>query len=135
MAAIFAHTGLEFLAKELTNKVGSVDKRLHLFVNDRNPAAADVLADYTECTLANYASKLLNGANWTVAVVAGIGIAEYPEHTFVFTAGGQTLYGYYVTDAANTTLLWMERFSSSYVPSPTGGSLALTAILEDLLCV
>jgi hypothetical protein len=103
---------------------------LKLFSNDYSPAKDDVLADYTEVTGGGYAAITLVAADWSVTT-ADQCVASQTEKTFTFTGATTapgTIYGYYVTNAAGTVLLWAERFSSSVLPfEPANGSeIAIT---------
>lgn len=89
---------------------------LRLFTNNKVPANLDALGDYTEATFAGYAaaavslgglpaqvnangSVILPGVGFTPATATGVGLPE-------------TVYGCYLTDAANTKLLAAARFDS-----------------------
>lgn len=98
---------------------------MHLYTSNTTPAAADTVATYTEATDGNYAAATLTGGNWSVSAVAGVGTAEYAQQTFSF-GGTATVYGYYVTDTAGTTLLWAERFSAASTFGTNGGTVNVT---------
>jgi hypothetical protein len=134
MAALFPDEGLLVLAKYLTHFSANADVKCHLYANNYTPVGGSVLANFTETAMANYAVQTLTGANWTFATVSNVVTASYPQLTYVFTAGGETVFGYYVTDNAVTKVLWAEKFATSYTPPGGGGALNLTINLSDLLC-
>jgi hypothetical protein len=85
--------------------------KLHLFKSNHTPADGDVLATYTaiESTFPGYAAQTVTG--WGAPVVsAHVATVTAAQLTFTRNATGATenVYGYYVTDAANTVLLWAE---------------------------
>ena len=93
---------------------------LHLYSNDHTPTDTTVRGLLTEVvTATGYRAITLFSTNWTTTQVSGVTTAVYSEQTFNF-ATGATVYGYYVTDAANN-LLWLERFSGAPFQIPDGG--------------
>ena len=98
---------------------------MHLFTNDVTPAAGSTVATFTEATDGNYEEKTLTGDNWSISTVSNVGTAEYAQQTFSF-GGTATVYGYYVTDSAGTTLLWAERFSAAASFGASGGTINVT---------
>jgi len=110
---------------ELLTRMLATDVVVKLFTNDKTPAAADVVGDYTEATDGNYAAATLTGGNWSISVVVNVGTAEYAQQAFSF-GGTATVYGYYVTDVAGTTLLWAERFSAAATFGSSGGTVNVT---------
>jgi len=85
--------------------------RIHLYTNNHTPTIGDTLANYTECTDPMYPAVSMTGANWSFANNAGVCTATYQQITWNF-GGNVTLYGYYVTDAANGKVCWAEKFST-----------------------
>ncbi len=93
-----------FLAEDVT---------LKLYSNDQEPAADDVLADYTEVAGGSYAAKTLAALSWTIATSSGQAVATYALQTWTFsgvTDSPGTVYGYFVI--RGTDLLWAERFNT-----------------------
>lgn len=94
--------------------------RLHLYKNNQTPAESDTTANYTESTSAGYTQKELLGSQWTVSTSSGTSTATFARQTFTYTTS-ETLYGYYLTNQANTTVIWAERFTGAPFSIPTGG--------------
>ena len=87
---------------------------LHLYKNDVTPTSTMTLADYTEATFTGYAAVTLSSANWTVTA-GGQTSAEYNSGV-AFTCSGTTnesIYGFYLTTANSSTLMWSERFDGA----------------------
>lgn len=84
---------------------------IHLFSNDITPDADTVLADFTEVDFDGYAPQVLE--EFAAAAPDGNGRAVIAAAPNVFTkAAGTTTdlaYGYYITDASSTVLLWCDR--------------------------
>lgn len=113
----------------LLERILATDVVLHLYVNDVTPAEADVVGDYTEATAAGYAAATLTGGSWTVSTTGGTTSGAYAQQDFVITEA-TTVYGYYVTDVAGTTLLWAERFGTTAVLGSGGGTISITPSIE-----
>lgn len=98
--------------------------RLRLFSNNITVADTTVIGDFTECTFTGYAAQ---APAWsTPANVANV--AQTLSGTRTFTYSGvatTTVYGYYLTDAAGTTLYGGETFSSPVTLSTLIPSLLL----------
>lgn len=90
----------------LTNLTSS-NLLLHLYSNNRTPAKTDVLADYTEIIFVGYTAATLTSGGWSFAIDGTTTnyVASYAEQTFFFD-DTLTIYGYYVTNAANTSLIF-----------------------------
>ena len=98
---------------------------LRLYSNNRTPANTDAIGDYTQVSGGGYAAITLTFANWT-STAGSPTEATYASHqSFTFTGAAtvNTVYGYYIVDAAGVLLL-AERFPASAVPFiPTAGAL------------
>lgn len=100
--------------------------KLHLFSNNHTPAVGDVLAGYTESTAPGYAAVGLGALPPVPAApVLGISYRTWLDVTFSF-AGAGNIYGYYVTDAAVTVLLWAERYSAAPFVAAAGLTFTVT---------
>jgi hypothetical protein len=108
------------LLSRMLNKSATGDVILRLFSNNYTPVEGATVASFTQASAAGYAAKTLTGASWTVATNAGVTTASFAEQTFTFTAA-QVVYGYYVTNSANTIALWGERFDGAPFNIPSGG--------------
>jgi len=89
--------------------------KLKLFQNDFHPSAFSVAADFTIADYTGYGDKTIAAADWNPIIQpdgsAGIvGPGEFFDATG--TATPNTIYGYYVTDSAGTSVLWAERFDA-----------------------
>ena len=99
------------------------DFKLRVFSNDVTPDEDTVLSDLTEVVDTSYAAITLAHGTWTVSSVSGVAVGEYPQQTFTFSST-HDLYGYYVTDSAGTSLLWVQR--GPYIAKlPAGGGTYL----------
>lgn len=105
----------------------------HLYTNNYTPTLGDTLANYTEATFAGYAAQAALAAAWTFSQVsAHVGALQAPNVSFSNTSGSsQSVYGYYITDAAATVLLGAARFDSGPIVIPTGQSQGVTPILSN----
>lgn len=101
---------------------------LKLFVNDYTPVDASVNASFTEMSTQGYTSKTLTAASWSVAQ-NGSNEAEgtYAQQSWTFdgTGGATTIYGYWIVDE-DSTVLFAERFASSFTAEFNGDVLRVT---------
>ena len=106
---------------------------LRLFTNNVTLARGTILSGLTEMSNANvpgYAAAALgvavdggiDGNNWDTWAWALITF----QATGAIVGGPITAYGYYVTDNANTTLIWGENFSTPQVFTNSGDGFTLT---------
>jgi len=102
---------------------------LRLYTNDKTPAEGDGTADYTEASEAGYSAATLTGGSWTVATDTGTTSGTYAQQDFEFTEAA-TVYGYFVTDSAGSTLLWAERFGTTAVLGSGGGTISVNPSIE-----
>lgn len=120
------------LLKAMLNHTSAGDPKLHLYHSsisiDEDTVWSD--ANSQECDESGYALTTLTGTSWTVSEGAGdVVTAEYAEQTFSFSsqASAITVYGYYVTNNSDDTLLWIEEFPTGpYTLPATGGNIAVT---------
>lgn len=107
------------------NKFLDENLTLRLFSNNHTPAVGDTIASYTQVAGGGYAAKTLIVASWSV-VSGNPTVATYAAQDFAFTGtttAPGTIYGYYITDAANV-IRGSQRFSDLVVPfTPVNGSL------------
>lgn len=120
MAGVTPDVGEVELLKRGVNKSTPDDLILKLYTNNKTPAEADVVGDYTECTATGYSAKTLTGANWTVETTDGVSEASYSQQTFSLTESA-TVYGYFITNNAETILICAEKFSDGPYNIPFGG--------------
>src|ERR1039458_2706407 len=79
---------------------------LRLYQNDVTPSGTSVLGDFTPVATTNI---VLTSTSWTFTTDSGTVISEYPSYTYTGLTAGTTIYGYYVTNNAGTSLLWAQR--------------------------
>lgn len=111
MALLVPNGGEVIALSLLVNKIAAAENVvLRLFTNNKTPAEADVVGDYTEAAGNGYAAITLTGANWTVTGGAPTS-AAYAQQTFTFSGALGNVYGYYMTRAGSGDLVYAERFT------------------------
>ena len=133
MTLVVPSIGRQKTLEYIVGKISNGNLKLHLFSINHTPALGDTLVAYTECAAAGYSAVTLTGANWTAATVNNVTTATYtssPMPTFTLTAA-DTLYGYFITDSAGTSLLWAELFPAVYNISSFGGSVVVTPVIGE----
>lgn len=131
MALVLADIGAdEFLKVYFNNDrpAGGNNLTLKLFATNVTPADTDTAGTYTEANGGGYSSKTLTNGSWTVSTGNDPSDAVYAEQTFTFTGPlttNTTIYGYFVVDA-DGTLVWAEKFATSFTPTNNGDQLKLT---------
>lgn len=132
MPLVVPNEGEVLLLRYCLNMTATADAILHLYATNVSLSEGLILSGISTsepATVAGYTQKALAGAGWTISV-GGSTTAEYTAQTFSMTTG-VTLYGYYVTNAANNTLLWAETFSGGPFTLPaTGGVIVVTPKLS-----
>jgi hypothetical protein len=97
------------------------DETLRLYKNDVSISAATVIGDFTEVDFGGYAAKALDVGNYTFETDGDDGKVSQPSAQTTFTgtgnAGGETIYGWYLTNDAGDELLDCEAFSPSQTPA------------------
>lgn len=107
---------------------------IHLYVSDTTPACDDSVGMYTECSLAGYAPIDLDPASWVCTLASCVKTCTYPAITWAFTAGGQTIYGYYIYNDTDGSLWWGERFDTPFAVPTDGGTLTGTLVFQERQC-
>lgn len=104
-----------------------------LYTNNVPPQLTTILALLFEGAWAGYAAVPQGAGNFTISGVAGNnGYAIAPPITFANTSGAPvTVYGYYVTDAANTMLLAIAQFDGAPLTIEDGDTLPVVPIWGD----
>jgi hypothetical protein len=125
MAIVVPNNSEIFLLKYLLNIEEVDDPVLKLFSNDITPSETTVLGDFTETTDPSYSPATLVAINWTISTVEGIAVAEYPQLTFTFSTSAD-IYGYFVTNNAETELLWALRSACVNSLPISGGNIFVT---------
>lgn len=104
---------------------------LHLYVNDVDIETDTVLADLDEAFYDGYAPVELIRSDWSDAATIGErAVSSWGSGpvSFVADSGDQDVYGWYVTDSAETVILWAERLASAPFNVSTTNPLFLTPI-------
>lgn len=118
------------MLRYLLNFTSPDDAVLRLYSNDRTPGESDVVGDYTESSATGYSATVLTGSQWTIAAASGTSSAQYAQRTFTYSTGA-TVYGYYITNNAGTTLMLAERFSGApFVLPGGGGEIKVTPVIS-----
>lgn len=102
----------------ITSNLSTVYFRL--FTNNITVTESTVLTDFLELSSGLYTPLSVASGDWTVGTASGITTASRALYTWPIS-DSCNLYGYFVTDAANTLLYWAENFGST-ISIPTGGA-------------
>lgn len=109
---------------------------LKLFATNTTPAHDMTTATFTEAAGGDYAAKTLactsSGTDWTVNANDPRDVTT-AEQTWTFTGAlttNGTIYGYYVTNAADNKVLWAQLFDATFTPANNGDQLKLTPKLQ-----
>lgn len=129
MALLAPNEGEGMLLAYMLNKTNGDYKAqnnpiLHLYTNDYQGVEESTKSSFTEATDGSYASVTLTGTSWTITEGAPTE-AAYAQQDFTF-AGSSTVYGYYVTDDSDSTVLWTEKFSTAASLGSGGGTISVT---------
>lgn len=133
MPITIANEGEKLLLEAALGKVAAGNLKLKLYTNNYTPTHTDTTASFTELgAVQGYTAKTLTTSSWN-AGTAGTGTGTslsnkaaitYAQQTWTAdgTGGAQTVYGYFITDNAGTTLLGGEKFAAG-VPFTTAGDV------------
>lgn len=136
MALVLADLGADVILGTFFVATAVQNTLLKLYCNNRTPDAngGDVVGDYTVAVGGGYADiTLTRGAGWTLTTADDPSDVIYTQQTFTFTGPLTTntvIYGYYVTNAAGTVLLWAEKLPQSFTPYNNGDQLLITPKLQ-----
>jgi hypothetical protein len=109
---------------------------LRLFTSPTTVSDSTVIGSMTEATFTGYAGVALTESSWATAVTSG-GVASSTYGAAVTftrsaTGTGQTVYGWYITDAGNTKLYASALFANGpYTLANNGDSVTVTPTLTD----
>lgn len=129
MAVVWADQGVHDAAEAIRQTAPFPTLKVHLFTNNVNPSNATVLADFTEATFAGYVAQSLTTPNPAVDA-AHISTVTAVSVSFTITAGAQNIYGWYVTNSANTRLMWSQRDAAAPVAMDAAGINVFTLTLS-----
>lgn len=137
MAFVISNEGEKVLLEAAVGKTAAGALKLRLYTNNYTPTHTDTVASYTEMgAVQGYSLKTLATASWNAGVAGtGTGTAtgnhasiDYAQQTFTAdgTGGAQTVYGYFITDSAGTTLIGGEKFATAKTYSLAGDAIKIT---------
>lgn len=112
--------GEQLMLKYMLNHTTATNAVLRLYTNNLTPSDADTLSSFSESTAAGYAAKTLTGSAFTIGTTSDTTTAVYSAQTFTYSTS-ETIYGYYLTNAAGTTAWLAERFTGAPFSIPSGG--------------
>jgi len=105
----------------------------HLFTNDITPSRGTIIDDFDEADYSGYAAVGVAAAAFTLeGIAAHIGSKIAAPISFTNTSGGDyAVYGYYVTNADDDTLLMAARFDDAPVTQEAGESWVIIPTISD----
>ena len=110
---------LELLDKMLKDPLVTDENYiLRLYQNNYTPDDSSVVGSFTEASFTNYAAVTMTRAGWNASVtVSNKAESSYGSAPLSWTCGasGNTVYGYYVSGATSSVVLWAEKFATSRV--------------------
>ncbi len=134
MSMVMSDLGCDLLLDTFFVGTAVQNTVLKLFVTEVTPGKHSVVGDFTEAVGGGYAAiTLTRGAGWTITVADDPSDAIYTQQTFTFTGALTTntkIYGYYVTNAAGTILLWAEALAVYFQPANNGDKLLITPKIQ-----
>lgn len=98
-----------------------------LFVTTATITCETVIGDLTECTAPGYSRQSASAGGWTGSTSTCVATYTHPDLTFSMTgpgSPGQTIYGHFAWDSANSVLLWVQLWASTFV-LPSGSSAVI----------
>lgn len=101
------------------------DVIVKLYTNNVSPTATSTVGTFTEAS--GYTPITLNAGDWTVSTVNGVAQAVQDTITFSITVA-QTIRGYFIVDAGDSTLRWAQKFDVARVQGNPS-----TLLLEPIL--
>jgi hypothetical protein len=136
-AIVMANEGCtEMLAILFNAQAQEAHVHLKLFVTNTSPVDTMTTATFTEAAGGGYAQKTLactsSGTDWTINANNPRDITAAAQ-TFTFTGvltTNGTVYGYYVTNAAENKVLWAQLFDATFTPTNNGDNIVITPKLQ-----
>jgi hypothetical protein len=117
-----------FLNNFITDRLQTSGYTFRLFTNNITPGTATVLANFTEASFTGYAAVSGSTITWSAAALSGhIAFSNGSNITFNNTSAAPvTIYGVYVTNAANTVLYYAELDPNAPISIPASGQYIYT---------
>ncbi len=130
MALLVPNTGeAEMLKRILNMTVTDPDIVVRLYTNNYTPIETTVIGDLTDATATGYGPITATPGSWSIS--GDPTEASHTEIEFIFTDGEPTVYGYFITNTADDTLLWAEEFvDGPYTIPAGGGSIFITPKIQ-----
>lgn len=115
-AIIVPYEGLRKLTDWVFRSVGQHQK-FRLFQNNIFPNETTELGDFQEADFLGYSYRQLSRTNWSepISTASLVAKTEYNDLLTWFPETQQALYGFYVTDNNDTSVLWCHRFPEPIV--------------------
>jgi hypothetical protein len=109
-----------------------ITSKVHLYQNNLAPGPQNVVGDFTEATYDGYVALALTAWGTPFIGPDGNGQVTAPGILFVDTgfATPNTIYGYYLTNAAGTVLLLSGKFDAPILMNNTGIGFVFVPTLE-----
>jgi hypothetical protein len=127
-----ADTGCTLMLSTFLNATVQQNLKLKLFCNDVTPTRASVPGTFTEASGGGYAALTLTNNSWTPEANTPIDFV-YAAQTFTFTGAlttNGTVYGYYITNNAGTTLVCAQLLNAPFTPANNGDNIGITPKLQ-----
>jgi len=115
----------------LRTSLNSSSLVVRLFKNNYTPVAGSVLSDFTTADFSGYSPSALGTLAAATTVSGKASTTAGTANTWTKSgATGNDIYGYYITNGANTVLYWAERGGSApYSLNTNGEGLSVTPVL------
>lgn len=135
MALKLQDDGIKQKLLECAANWNAANLHLHLMTSNTTPTTSTTLGSLTEPGGGSTWYSPQNAVTWGAAVVAAH-VATMTCTAITFThngvGGSVTIYGYYVTDNANSLLFWCERDAAAPITlTNNGDSYTITLKLTD----
>jgi len=129
MNQIYVDQGLQ----QLLGRLITPSFKYRLFINNLTPNRGTVLGDMTPATFTGSDPIIVAAGDFSIGTTVGhVGTRIAPPIAFTNGSGGDTsAYGYYVTDADDTNLLFAARFDAAPVTKADGESFIVIPIIGD----
>lgn len=108
---------LTLLENMLSSFDGGSELKFKLYKNDVTPSdSLNLASSYTEATFTGYSETVIDPDEWTYATVSNKAKATYGSEPLEWTVTGAAhdVYGYFVTDNAETNVIYAERFLTKW---------------------
>lgn len=109
--------------------------KVHLYKNDYTPSRLTAVGDLVTADFTGYAASA--AIVWGAPGIGPDGFPGVVGDRKQFIGGStftvpNTIHGYYITDSAGTTLLWVERFASPVIIAATGQTCYVVPTFGDV---